>query len=71
MPHQGRHPNAYHDYMLDEIKRIDEIADGNVDVFLSEFEKVKSKIANNPDMLYSDYWKNLLEWGKPYGNGIR
>ncbi len=61
MPHQGRHPNAYHDYMLDEIKRIDEIADGNVDVFLSEFEKVKSKIANNPDMLYSDYWKNLLE----------
>lgn len=29
LPHQGRHPNAYHDFILDEMKNIDNIANGD------------------------------------------
>ncbi len=59
MPHQGRHPNAYHKYMLNEIKRIDGIAKGNTTVFLKEFKKLQNKIVKNPDMLYKNFWKNI------------
>lgn len=60
LPHQGRHPNAYHNFILDKMQEIDNIANGNKDVFLGLYEKnIKDVIRNNPDMLYSDYWKNL------------
>lgn len=61
LPHQGRHPNKYHDFILRQMGKIDDIAKGNTDIFLDLFEtQVKSKIRDNPEMLYSRYWKNLL-----------
>lgn len=62
LPHQGRHPNEYHDFVLDEMRNIDNIANGNKDIFLELYEsEIRSVIRENPDMLYSDYWKGLEE----------
>ena len=58
MPHQGRHPNAYHDYVLDNMKKIDEVANGNREDFVELFDQLKQEIINNPDMLYKEYWMN-------------
>ena len=55
-PHQGRHPNLYHDYVLESMKQFDEIAQGNKDIFLQLYESLKTNIKNNPEMLYKDYW---------------
>ena len=56
LPHQGRHPNAYHEYILEQMKKCDNYAKGNQNKFLSSFEKTKRKVVNNPDMLYKRYW---------------
>mgnify|MGYP003505110701 CR=1 FL=1 len=42
MQHQGRHPNEYHQWMLDNIIEIDKKANGNQEVFLNAFEEVKN-----------------------------
>jgi hypothetical protein len=57
LPHQGRHPNAYHDYVLDNLRTFDNLAKGDRDKFLKMFEGLRSEIRNNPDMLYKDYWR--------------
>ena len=57
LPHQGRHPNAYHDYVLDNLRTFDNLAKGNRVKFLKIFEGLKSEIPNNPRMLYKDYWR--------------
>ena len=57
LPHQGRHPNAYHEYVLDSMKQFDEIAQGDKDIFLKLFDNLKNNVKSNPDMLYKDYWK--------------
>ncbi|HLR36117.1 MAG TPA: AHH domain-containing protein [Tissierellales bacterium] len=56
MPHQGRHPYAYHDYVPDNMKKFDKVANGDVNKFLALFDQMKQKIINNPEMLYKDYW---------------
>ena len=56
MPHQGRHPYAYHYYMLEQMKKFDKIANGNQDKFLKLYEQVKQKVIDNPDMITKDYW---------------
>lgn len=56
LPHQGRHPNAYHDYVLENMKQFDDIAQGNKDIFMRLYESMKNNIKSNPDMLYKDYW---------------
>ncbi|RIJ66299.1 hypothetical protein D1606_06580 [Rummeliibacillus sp. POC4] len=56
LPHQGRHPNAYHEYVLDRINEYDAIARGNKEIFLELFEGLKSEVRENPDMLYKEYW---------------
>ncbi len=62
LPHQGRHPNEYHEFVLDEVRNIDNIANGNKEIFLELYESdVKSVIRANPNMLYSSYWKGLKE----------
>ena len=58
MPHQGRHPYAYHDYMLEQMKKIDMIANGDRNKFLKLYEQLKKKIIDKPEMLTKDYWKN-------------
>ncbi|MBQ3601245.1 MAG: AHH domain-containing protein [Lachnospiraceae bacterium] len=57
MPHQGRHPYAYHDYVLDNMQKFDRIANGDKTKFLKLYDQMIQKIINNPDMLYKDYWK--------------
>jgi autotransporter-associated beta strand protein len=55
----GTHPEAYHDWVLEQLQAIDETAKGNVDVFLKLFEtRVKQVVRNNPSMLLHDggYW---------------
>ena len=39
LPHQGRHPNAYHDYVLETMKKYDTIADGGQEIFVSLYKK--------------------------------
>lgn len=58
MPHQGRHPNAYHDYVLDNMQKFDKIAQGDQTKFLKLYDQMKQKIISNPDMLYKNYWIN-------------
>lgn len=59
LPHQGRHPNEYHDFVLDEMQNIDNVAQGDRDIFLELYEsQVKAPIRDNPDMLYKAYWSN-------------
>ncbi|EAI9623364.1 AHH domain-containing protein [Campylobacter coli] len=57
MPHRGRHPNEYHEYILEKMSKIDKIARGDKDKFLKEFEKLKEEIKNNPAILHKDYYK--------------
>jgi hypothetical protein len=57
MPHQGRHPNEYHEYVLDNMIEFDKIAQGDKNIFLKLYEKMKVHIIDNPDMLYKDYWR--------------
>ncbi|KAA0565741.1 hypothetical protein F0342_03345 [Bacillus sp. CH30_1T] len=57
LPHQGRHPNAYHDYVLDNMKAFDDFAKGDKNKFLNAFEGLKQEVRNNPDMLYKEYWR--------------
>ena len=57
LPHQGRHPNAYHEYILDSMKQFDDVAQGDKDIFLKLFDNLKDNVKSNPDMLYKDYWK--------------
>ena len=59
MPHQGRHPNAYHDYVLDNMRTFDRVAKGDQKKFLKLYEQMKKEITKNPDMLYKTYWTNL------------
>lgn len=57
MPHQGRHPNAYHNWVLQEFRNADYLAQGNQSDFLEYLNSaVFSKVQGNPDMLYSNYW---------------
>jgi hypothetical protein len=55
LPHQGRHPNAYHEYVLSNIRTFDKIAKGDKRKFLRLFEQLKQEIRKNPEMLYKDY----------------
>ena len=57
LPHQGRHPNAYHEYILDNMQKFDKIANGDKKKFLELFDKMKQSIIKNPSMLYKDYWE--------------
>lgn len=62
LPHQGRHPNAYHDFVLTQMQKADAIASKaprgtKKKVFLEEFEKrVKDPVRKNPDLLRKIGW---------------
>ena len=52
LPHQGRHTNQYHEYILKKMRNYDKIAQGDQSVFLGLFEALKDEIKSNPDILY-------------------
>ncbi len=60
LPHRGRHPDAYHEWVLERMFEVDEIAQGNREAFLELFEqKVKRVVQERPEMLRKWYWRNM------------
>lgn len=57
MNHLGRHPNDYHEFVLESMRQIDIFAKGDVRTFLKGFESVKETILSNPAMLRKAFWK--------------
>ena len=58
LPHQGRHPNEYHKFVLKQMIITDKMPDMNQMKFINQFEqKVKVPIRTNPNMLYRKYWQ--------------
>ena len=58
LPHQGRHPNVYHDFILEKLVEIDTKSNGDTDKFLELFEKeVKETVRNNPELLRKSGWR--------------
>lgn len=63
LPHQGRHPNDYHRFVLEEMQNADAIASRaprwtRKKIFLEEFEKrVKNPVRENPDLLRKIGWE--------------
>ncbi|MBC7251340.1 MAG: AHH domain-containing protein, partial [Anaerolineae bacterium] len=58
LPHQGRHPNEYHDFVLANMQRAANEAGDDVNRFLQLFERyVVRPIRNNPDLLRRSGWR--------------
>ncbi len=58
LPHLGRHPNKYHDFVLDGMERAAREAGGNKERFLELFETyVKGPVRQNPDLLRKIGWE--------------
>lgn len=57
MPHLGRHPHAYHRWVLREMRLIDAMTNGNKEMFLRLFnERIIEHVLRNPDMLRKSFW---------------
>ena len=58
LPHQGRHPNKYHEFVLDGMNRASNEAGSDTSKFLELFDKyVKEPVRNNPDLLRKAGWE--------------
>lgn len=58
MPHQGRHPNAYHRWVLENMIEIKNTPGMNQQQFINKFNiRVKHPVLSNPNMLRKSYWK--------------
>ena len=58
LPHQGRHPNKYHDFVVEGIERAAKGAGPDKDKFLELFQLyVKDPVLINPDLLRKIGWK--------------
>ena len=59
LPHgPGRHPHAYHEFVLEQMRRASREAGTDVDKFLKLFEKnVKKPVRRNPDMVRKRFWE--------------
>lgn len=57
LPHQGRHPNNYHRWVLNQMNAIDKMPGMNQQMFVEQFRlRVINKVHNNPKMLRKIYW---------------
>jgi RHS repeat-associated protein len=58
LPHSGRHPNVYHEFVYDGMSRAANEAGGNVTKFLELYNQyVKTPVIQNPDILYLKGWR--------------
>ena len=57
LPHQGRHPWEYHSLVEDAMNYADNVAAGNVKVFKDIWSEFAEFLKENPDMLYSNFWR--------------
>ena len=52
LPHQGRHPYDYHDFVVEQMSKAARAAGRNKNEFLKQFDKlVKEPIRKNPYLL--------------------
>jgi hypothetical protein len=57
LPHLGRHPNEYHAFVYNMMRKASSEAGSNKDKFLQLFNKyVKQPVSNNPEMLRKSGW---------------
>jgi len=61
LPHRGRHPNEYHQFVLKEMKTIDEtisaVDPGNAEMFTRLFaESVIMPVKAQPAMVRKSHW---------------
>lgn len=57
MPHRGRHPYKYHEFVLKEMKTARDAAGGSTAKFLELFDQsVKQPVLNNPMLLRKAGW---------------
>lgn len=57
LPHQGRHPNAYHEWVLEQMMRASRDAGHDGEKFKRYFDEyVKQPVRKNPIMLRRDGW---------------
>ena len=58
LPHKGRHPNAYHEWVLRNMRQISNTPSMNQVKFIHQFrQQVIIPVKNNPEMLYKKYWE--------------
>lgn len=56
--HLGRHPNEYHNFILQTMYQIDYEAAGDTSKFLELFDLyIKQTIINNPELLRKSGWR--------------
>ena len=59
LKHKGRHPNLYHEWVLDRMSYISEIPRMNQPLFVQNFRTLVIKpVVKNPQMLRKYYWIN-------------
>ena len=58
LPHRGRHPNEYHEYVINGMqKAADEVRD-NAEIFLQKFnEYVIEPVKQHPELLRKESWR--------------
>lgn len=57
MEHLGRHPNEYHEFVLEMMKQIDLQSQGDTFLFLDLYDEyVKNYIIHNPELLRKSGW---------------
>lgn len=57
--HIGSHPKEYHGFILEQLKKADRFANGDLNKFKKYYKKlVIDKVNKNPDMLNASYWRN-------------
>jgi RHS repeat-associated protein len=57
LPHLGRHPNQYHEFVLDGMRQAAREAGADRDAFLGLFEQyVKDPVRQNPELLRKSGW---------------
>lgn len=58
LPHQGRHPDKYHKFVLEGMNKAADKAGSDTNKFLKLFDKyVKEPVRNNPDLLRKAGWE--------------
>ena len=58
LPHRGRHPYNYHEWVLKEMKDASKAAGKSQKKFLKLFEEnVKKEVRENPDLLRKAGWE--------------
>ena len=58
LPHRGRHPNEYHEYVINGMQKAAEEAGDNAEIFLQKFnEYVIEPVKQHPELLRKESWR--------------